>query len=84
MLVLVAGRALDRPAWDSALHELIGRHSTHRDCAAYDLIDEQTLDDDVESLHTRNGFLRSRMTERSALGFDAAVRRLVLAHQPSG
>jgi SAM-dependent methyltransferase len=105
MLVLVAGRAFDRPVWDSALHELIGRHSTNRDYAAYDLIDElcarglfrvvgrrftdpmrfaQTLDDYVESFHTRNGFLRSRMTERSALEFDAALRRLVLEHQPSG
>jgi SAM-dependent methyltransferase len=44
----------------------------------------QTLDDYVESFHTRNGFLRARMTERSALEFDAAVRRLVLEHQPSG
>jgi SAM-dependent methyltransferase len=104
-LVLVAGRALDRPVWDSALRELIRVHSTNRDYVAYDVIEElctrglfevvgrrftdpmrfaQTLDDYVESFHTRNGFLRSRMTERAALEFDAAVRRLVLEHQPSG
>lgn len=44
----------------------------------------QTLDDYVDSFHTRNGFSRARMTERAALEFDGAVRRLVLEHQPSG
>jgi len=105
VLALVAGRALDRPAWDSGLRELIRRYSTNRDYVDYDLIDElcarglfqvagrrvtepipfaQALDDYVESFHTRNGFLRGRMTERQALEFDAAVRYQVLAHQPSG
>jgi SAM-dependent methyltransferase len=105
LLALVAGRTLDRPAWDSELRELVRRYSTNRDYIAYDLSDElcarglfqvvgrgftepmrftQTLDDYVESFHTRNGFLRTRMTERAALEFDAAVRRLVLEHQPSG
>jgi len=105
VLALVAGRTLDRPAWEPALRELIGRHSTNREYVAYDLIDElcarglfqvegsrltepmgfaQSLDAYVESFHTRNGFVRALMTERAALEFDTAVRRLVLEHQPSG
>jgi trans-aconitate methyltransferase len=105
VLALVAGRALDRPVWDLALHELIRRYSTNRDYVAYNLIDElcaralfqvlgrrltepmrfaQTLDEYVESFHTRNGFLRARMTQNAASGFDAALRRLVLEHQSSG
>jgi predicted TPR repeat methyltransferase len=61
-----------------ALFQVVGRRFTEATRFV------QTLDDYVESFHTRNGFLRARMTERAALEFDAAVRRLVLEHQPSG
>lgn len=38
---------------------------------------EQTIDDYVESIHSRNGFSRDRMTADSARAFDAAARRLL-------
>jgi len=44
----------------------------------------QSLDDYVESFHTRNGFSRQRMTRVAAQAFDRAVRQLVLRHQPRG
>lgn len=45
---------------------------------------EQTVDDYVESLHTRNGFSRERMTAECAAEFDEAVRALVLPHSTNG
>ena len=44
----------------------------------------QSVDDYVESFHSRNGFSRDRMTAAGAASFDAAVRELVLRHAPDG
>jgi SAM-dependent methyltransferase len=44
----------------------------------------QGVDDYVESFHSRNGFSRDRMDAARAAEFDAAVRKLVLAHAPNG
>ncbi len=45
---------------------------------------EQTVDDYVESFHTRNGFSRERMTAEGANSFDGALRALVRPHCPGG
>lgn len=44
----------------------------------------QTVDDYVESFHSRNGLSRERMSLAAATEFDAAVRALVLEHRPDG
>lgn len=44
----------------------------------------QTIDDYIESFHTRNGFSRDRMRPAAAAAFDADVRALVLAHRLTG
>jgi hypothetical protein len=44
----------------------------------------QSLDDYVESIHSRNGFSRDRMTPRAAAEFDAAVKTLVSRACPGG
>jgi SAM-dependent methyltransferase len=44
----------------------------------------QRLDDYIESIHSRNGFSRDRMTPESAAVFDAAARALVASHAPDG
>jgi SAM-dependent methyltransferase len=45
---------------------------------------EQTVDDYVRSIHSRNGFSRDRMSPASAHAFDEAVRGLVAPHaQPT-
>jgi hypothetical protein len=43
----------------------------------------QSIDDYVESFHSRNGFSRERMGETAA-DFDRELRELVLEHMPSG
>ncbi len=45
---------------------------------------EQSVDDYVESFHSRNGFSRERMTPHSAAEFDRALRAAVLRHCPDG
>lgn len=45
---------------------------------------EQSIDDYVESFHTRNGFSRARMTSAAAAEFDSALRRLVAPHISDG
>ena len=44
----------------------------------------QSVDDYVESFHTRNGFSRERMSHASAAEFDAALRELVARSFPDG
>lgn len=44
----------------------------------------QSIDDYIESFHTRNGFSRDRMRPSAAAAFDADVRALVLAHRLTG
>ncbi len=44
----------------------------------------QTIDDYVESFHTRNGFSRERMAPQQAAEFDRAVRSLVAVHCQNG
>jgi hypothetical protein len=44
----------------------------------------QSVDDYVESFHSRNGFSRERMNPESALAFDRALRDAVLRHCPDG
>lgn len=44
----------------------------------------QSVDEYVESFHTRNGFSRNRMTAAAADAFDAALRRLVERHAGDG
>jgi hypothetical protein len=56
----------------------VGRHRTRP--AAF----EQSVDDYVESFHTRNGFSRERMTPRAANEFDDALRALILPHCADG
>lgn len=52
----------------------VGRHTTTP------IPFSQSLDDYVESFHTRNGFSRERMDRSRAAEFDTAVRSLVSAH----
>jgi ubiquinone/menaquinone biosynthesis C-methylase UbiE len=44
----------------------------------------QSVEDYVESFHSRNGFSRERMPVREAAAFDDAVKALVLAHRADG
>jgi trans-aconitate methyltransferase len=44
----------------------------------------QSVEDYVESFHSRNGLSRERMGAEAASAFDAAVRACVLAHRPGG
>jgi SAM-dependent methyltransferase len=44
----------------------------------------QSVEDYVESFHSRNGFSRERMRAGSAAEFDTRLRRAVLAHRPDG
>jgi trans-aconitate methyltransferase len=44
----------------------------------------QSIDDYVESFHTRNGLSRARMGRAAAAEFDAALRGLVEPHCPDG
>jgi SAM-dependent methyltransferase len=45
---------------------------------------QQTIDDYVESFHSRNGFSRERMSAHSAAEFDTLLRAAVLGHCPDG
>ena len=45
---------------------------------------DQSIDDYVTSIHSRNGFSRDRMTHARATAFDDAVRRLVAPHARNG
>jgi trans-aconitate methyltransferase len=45
---------------------------------------EQTVDDYVESFHSRNGFSRERMAPASAAAFDAGLRAAVAPHARDG
>ena len=42
---------------------------------------ERSIDEYIESIHSRNGFSRDRMSRESAARFDAAYRDLLRAHQ---
>jgi len=44
----------------------------------------QSMDDYVESFHTRNGFSRQRMSVQSAAAFDQALHELVSKYCPDG
>lgn len=52
----------------------VGRHTTSP------VPFRQSIDDYVESFHSRNGFSRERMTPAAASAFDDALRRLVSRH----
>ena len=45
---------------------------------------EQSIDDYVESVHSRNGFSRDRMTGEAAMAFDHAARVLLERYAPGG
>jgi hypothetical protein len=45
---------------------------------------EQSFDSYIESIHSRNGFSRDRMTPRAAAEFDAGVRRVLDKRCPDG
>jgi SAM-dependent methyltransferase len=45
---------------------------------------QQSIDDYVESFHSRNGFSRERMSRESAAEFDSALRELVSRSCPAG
>ncbi len=45
---------------------------------------EQSFDSYIESIHSRNGFSRDRMTQQAAVDFDAAVRRVLVDRCPAG
>jgi trans-aconitate methyltransferase len=44
----------------------------------------QSIEGYIESIHSRNGFSRDRMTAESAIAFDASVRDLLARHFPTG
>jgi hypothetical protein len=44
----------------------------------------QSVDDYIESWHSRNGFSRERMNVSSALEFDARVREIVMPYAQAG
>ncbi|MFI5316877.1 MAG: class I SAM-dependent methyltransferase [Myxococcota bacterium] len=44
----------------------------------------QSVDDYVESFHSRNGFSRERMSAESAAEFDASLRAAAASHCPDG
>jgi SAM-dependent methyltransferase len=45
---------------------------------------QQSVDSYIESIHSRNGFSRDRMTPQAASDFDAAVRTLLADRAPGG
>src|SRR5216683_6062912 len=45
---------------------------------------EQSFDSYIESIHSRNGFSRDRMTPQAAAEFDAGVRRVLERRCPDG
>ena len=45
---------------------------------------EQSFDSYIESIHSRNGFSRDRMTHQAAADFDAAVRQVLINRCPDG
>ncbi|HEX9036048.1 MAG TPA: class I SAM-dependent methyltransferase [Ktedonobacterales bacterium] len=44
----------------------------------------QSIDVYIESIHSRNGFSRDRMTPADVAAFDAAARALIAPHAPDG
>jgi hypothetical protein len=58
--------------------EETGRHRTRPVCLA------QSVDDYIESFHSRNGFSRDRMKTADAADFDRALRQLLSGHCPNG
>ena len=56
----------------------VGRHTTER------IPFTQSIEDYVESFHTRNGFSRERMEPRRAAEFDETLRSIVLSQCSSG
>ncbi len=55
-----------------------GRHVTRRATCS------QSIDDYIESFHTRNGLSRERMTAAAAAEFDRELRSLLLPHSRDG
>ena len=45
---------------------------------------QQSIESYIESIHSRNGFSRDRMTHEAAVAFDEQAGRLVSTHCPSG
>jgi SAM-dependent methyltransferase len=45
---------------------------------------QQSIDSYIDSIHSRNGFSRNRMTPRAAAAFDAEVRELLMDRRPDG
>jgi len=45
---------------------------------------EQSIDDYIESFHSRNGFSRERMTPEQAVAFDQEARRILLKSHADG
>ena len=52
--------------------------------ASWASILEQPLDAFIDSIHSRNGFSRARMSEGAAEAFDAEVEALIRPHAPDG
>jgi hypothetical protein len=44
----------------------------------------QSIDENIEAMHSRNGFSRDRMTPAAAKEFDAKMRQILLNHFPDG
>jgi SAM-dependent methyltransferase len=94
-VLAIVGRAHPDLPWWHAVLRLIGRYSTNKDFRPYDLLEElatrglfresgQSVDDYIESIHSRNGFSRDRMTTADADAFDAAVRAAVAPYAEDG
>lgn len=59
---------------DCGWFEQVGEHDT----ATYDIT--QSIDERLETMHSRNGFSRDRMPRESAQAFDAAFREILASH----
>jgi SAM-dependent methyltransferase len=84
---LIARHSTNRDFRPYDVVEELRRRGLFREIARRECIEPrfaQSVDDYVESFHSRNGFSRERMTAGSAAAFDAALRELVSARAPDG
>lgn len=70
---------------DDVVHELTSRALFRQEGEARTVTVPfaQSVEEYVESFHSRNGLSRERMGTEAAAAFDAAVRASVLAHEPT-
>jgi hypothetical protein len=68
------------------LEELARRQLFHPEgrVATTPVLFRQSVDNYIESWHSRNGFSRERMSASSALEFDTQVREIVMPYAQAG